>query len=104
MNKLDLRHHLTEGKFKETSFSLDGGESSEALCLDYDKGKWWVYYSERGLKTGPKAFESEDAACAHFLDAMRSDPATRIGYSSGFSLPPMTRPNGSKPPSIFDKA
>jgi hypothetical protein len=39
---------------------------------------WVTYYSERGLETGLRRFESEDAACRYFVDWVASDDTARI--------------------------
>ena len=39
---------------------------NEKLCLTEEEGKWKVYYSERGHKTGLKTFDTESEACEYF--------------------------------------
>lgn len=39
---------------------------NEKLCLTEEEGKWEVYYSERGHKTGLKTFDTESEACEYF--------------------------------------
>lgn len=86
MNKADLQRKLAEEKFNPRAYSLDEEQKDEALCLRIDDGKWVVYYSERGLQTGKESFEDESAACEFLLSEMRSDPTTKVGWTSGFSM------------------
>jgi hypothetical protein len=86
MNRDELKHILEREKFRPNTYSLAGGEPDEALCLSLEDGRWYVYYSERGMQTGKVGFDSESEACAYFLEKMRSDPTTKAGWSSGFSI------------------
>ncbi|MDU4860892.1 MAG: hypothetical protein E6356_10365 [Terrisporobacter othiniensis] len=72
MNKKELSAKLIKTKVPKDAYSLDGGLPNEMYCLDYliGKKKWQVYYSERGVKTGLKEFESEDEACNYFYDSL----------------------------------
>ena len=45
-------------------------ERDESSCLVYDKGIWFVYYSERNLKTNSKQTEDLEEACRFLLYAM----------------------------------
>ncbi len=92
MKKNELLETLTREDFTPSTYSLDGGEPDEAMCLCNEQGRWYVYYSERGLQTGKVGFDTEDAACDYFLKKMRSDPIARRGWTSGFPLPPFRRP------------
>jgi hypothetical protein len=51
-------------------YALDGGLPNEAYCLAKVDGKWEVYYSERGNKTGLKIFQKEEEACQYFYDSL----------------------------------
>lgn len=86
MNKEIIQKKLIEERLNPRSCSLEDEEKDEALCLRQEGGGWCVYYSERGLKTGEKCFARESSACECFLGEMRSDPATKIGWKSGFSM------------------
>ena len=46
------------------------GVPNEKLCI-VREGKWQVYYSERGNKSGLKVFETETEACEFFLRKMK---------------------------------
>lgn len=49
---------------------MTGGLPNENLCIVKD-GKWQVYYSERGNKSGLKIFETETEACEYFLHKIK---------------------------------
>lgn len=66
MTKSELRARLLAENISQDLYSLDGGLPGEKLCLSNTGNKWQVYYSERGLKTGLKEFDSEHDACDHF--------------------------------------
>lgn len=68
MKKNELERKLKSESIPEQFYSLKGGLPNEALCLNQENGKWEVYYSERGIKTGLKTFESEDDACDFFYE------------------------------------
>ena len=68
MTKKELAQKLIAKKIARDLYSLDGGFSNEAYCLNYDhnRNRWEVYYSERGQKTGLKSFNKEEEACEYF--------------------------------------
>ena len=55
------------------SYTLTGGHPSERYVIDQRGHGWVVYYSERGLETGLRTFQSEDLACRHFADLLWED-------------------------------
>lgn len=66
MNKKELQERLSLEKIPTNVYSLNGGLPSEKLCLGEVTGKWEVYYSERGDRTGLVTFDVETEACEHF--------------------------------------
>ena len=68
MKKQQLEQRLSNKNIPIHFYSLKGGLPNEALCLNENNGKWEVYYSERGIKTGLKTFQSEEDACDYFYD------------------------------------
>lgn len=70
MQNNSLKQKLLEMNVPNHLYSLDGGFPNEAICLNQSGNTWEVYYSERGIKTGLKLFESEESACDYFYDLM----------------------------------
>lgn len=70
MNKEKLRSTLLNKGISRSYYSLEGGLPNEKFCLDCENGKWIVYYSERGIRTGIRYFDSEDEGCDYLLHAI----------------------------------
>ena len=70
MKKENLRSILINKSISRSYYSLEGGLPNEKLCLDYENGKWIVYYSERGIRTGIRYFDDEEDACDYLLHAI----------------------------------
>lgn len=70
MKKEKLRSILINKGVSRSYYSLEGGLPNEKLCLNYEKEKWIVYYSERGIRTGIQYFDNEDDACDYVLHAI----------------------------------
>lgn len=66
MNKKELQERLSLEKIPADVYSLNGGFPNERLCLGEVAGKWEVYYSERGEKSGLMVFDKEIDACENF--------------------------------------
>jgi hypothetical protein len=78
MKLADLKAKLDAAGVLPEAYSLTGGLPSERYVLNQlAGGRWEVYYSERGLKSGLHSFEAEDAACKHLLDQILRDPLAR---------------------------
>ncbi|MEI7731570.1 MAG: hypothetical protein WCO56_18495 [Verrucomicrobiota bacterium] len=78
MNKFELKTKLEQAGICSAAFTLDGGLPNEQYVLNQEaKGKWEVYYSERGQKTGLRYFDSESDACQFFLEHVLHDPTTK---------------------------
>lgn len=68
MKLSELKEKLVQSGIPEHAYSLAGGLPNEAHCIEQGSdGKWWTYYSERGQRSGPKQFKTEDEACDHFF-------------------------------------
>jgi hypothetical protein len=83
MNRNDLRAALEKERINPRWYSIGGITEppiEEQCVLEEDKGKWLVYYLERGHKTSLRVFESEDEACRYFLDWIldTDDPHLRL--------------------------
>jgi hypothetical protein len=77
MNRDQLRRTLREEGIRDDAYDLTGGHYSETYTLSEANGRWFVYYSERGLESNKKEFSSETAACEYLLEQLRMDPTTR---------------------------
>ncbi|NLK78583.1 MAG: hypothetical protein GX284_12950 [Clostridiales bacterium] len=67
----ELEQELEQiGVPKDLYSIMIGGLPNEKLCI-VREGKWQVYYSERGNKSGLKVFETETEACEFFLRKMK---------------------------------
>ena len=75
MNRATLKDVLLQAGVPERQFSLEGDLPNDAICLDsLPRGKWVVYYSERGSRFDIVEFDSEGAACAHMLELLVPQP------------------------------
>ena len=68
LKKTELERKLITANIRPDMYSLNGGLPNEKFCLSEVNGRWEVYYSERGNKTGLKEFGNEDDACQYFYD------------------------------------
>jgi len=74
----ELEKKLKHEGIRADVYSLYGADYDERLVLSQiGNGKWQVYYSERGLKTGLKEYQNEDDACDAFLAILLNDPLTK---------------------------
>lgn len=77
MNRSELKKALDKAGISPKSYCLEGGWPSEEYCIEENYGKWSVYYSEHGQKTGEKLFYSESDACEYLYKLLLKDPTTR---------------------------
>jgi len=77
LNRQRLRELLHDEGIRDDSYDLEGGHLPERYTLGESNGRWFVYYSERGLETGKKEFGTEADACEYLLGKLRRDPTTR---------------------------
>jgi len=68
MKRRELKNLLIKENIPKTIYSLDGGLPNEKICLDFEKNKWIVYYSDRGVRTGLVEFAAEDDACDYVFN------------------------------------
>ncbi|MED3983847.1 hypothetical protein P4646_07205 [Peribacillus simplex] len=66
MKKLELEKLLIKDNVPKNLYSLNSGLPNEVLCLNKRDNILEVYYSERGLKSNLKKFDTEDDACEYF--------------------------------------
>jgi hypothetical protein len=75
-----LRQLLVEEDFRPDSYSLEGGDQDNTLCIEALRGGGWiVYYTERGSRFDMREFNEESAACEYFLHSMMRARGNRIG-------------------------
>lgn len=73
----DVARELRLRAIPTHTYCLIGGLPNEAYTIEFACGRWWTYYSERGLRSGLREFASESEACETFLrDVLRAFPDT----------------------------
>lgn len=70
MDKATLGQALIRDGIDPTAYSLEGGLPSECYVLEQRGHRWYVFYSERGQRTGEREFDTESAAGAHLYDVL----------------------------------
>ena len=95
MSKHELRETLRREGVRDDAYNLDGGYADETLTLDEANGHWFVYYCERGTRTGPTEFATEAEACVYLLNKLRKDPTAHdenLGKDGTLHKPPNPAP------------
>jgi hypothetical protein len=77
MTQQELRDALRELNVRPDAYCLDGETANEAYVLERQGTTWFVYYSERGKKTGEKQFPSEGDACQYMFQVVTHDSSTK---------------------------
>jgi len=77
MNQTDLVAALDYLDVDPRAYSLGEGARIEQYCLEDQRSRWCVFYSERGLRTDEHFFPSEEEACAWLFQIIERDPTTR---------------------------
>jgi hypothetical protein len=70
MNRDDLEKRLREKGIPQDAYVLSECFLNEVFCLSNKGDDWEVYYSERGIKTQLKKFDTESAACEYFYNQL----------------------------------
>lgn len=65
MNREELKKVFEKSSIPNSYYSLNGGLPSEAYCINQSDKGWEVYYSERGMKSCLKIFDTEEDACLY---------------------------------------
>ncbi len=78
VNRHDLAEILRNEGINPDTYALDGGHPDERYVIDAQPGGWHVFYSERGLESGRRDFDTEDEACRHLLLLLRNDPTAHF--------------------------
>jgi len=66
MRVTDVSEVLHNAEVDPTYYSV-GSERHEALCILAEGQTWHVFIGERGTRHEERTFDTEDAACSHFL-------------------------------------
>jgi hypothetical protein len=77
MTRKEFLEVVREAEIDPRSYWLDGGLPPERFVLSQDATGWHVYYSERGLRTGLRSFQSEGDALTYLCDELLDDPSAR---------------------------
>lgn len=70
MDKQQLMDILKKSHYPQDSYGIDEIKN-ESLCLVEEHGHWVIFYSEKGQRSDPEYYDSEDAACSEFLREYR---------------------------------
>ena len=71
LNRENLAKKLRIARVPDHMYNLNGkGQTDERFCLKKLDNQWQVYYSERGVKTTNKIFDSEKDACQYIYDQL----------------------------------
>ena len=71
MNKEELLQALRKESVREDAFDLNGGHLPETYTLSESYGRWFVYYSEKGLESGKEEFATQSQACEYLLNLLK---------------------------------
>ena len=74
MTKEELLQALRKEAIRDDAFDLAGGHLPERYTLSESYGRWFVYYSERGLESGKREFATQSEACEYILKLLKNDP------------------------------
>lgn len=75
----ELKLLLKQERISPATYSLVDEDKDEAYSIRYDaENGWYTFYSERGLQSNIKYFQTEDAACKHFLETVLRDPTVKM--------------------------
>jgi hypothetical protein len=80
VNREELQQVLEQEGVAPEAYTFTGGHPPETYVLSVSPGGWTVYYSERGLETGRRDFDTEDAACMSM--AMKKSSRVAMWMSS----------------------
>lgn len=78
MKTSELRAYLDARGIRRDAYFLLGSGASEAYCIEHGPKGWSVFYSERGLRSSERIYDSEDVACRELARQLESDPSCYI--------------------------
>jgi len=68
----ELKVIFESEKVPKDLYSLSGGLPNESYCITQVNERWEVYYSERGIKSSCKLFDTEADACLYLYDCVKN--------------------------------
>ena len=71
-----LTEYLKGRRFNPLTYSLLKDDNESYVLLE-ERGRWSVYYSERGHRVREKLFSSQADACEELLQRLENDPTTK---------------------------
>lgn len=71
MNVQELKIIFESEEIPKDMYSFKGGLPNESYCIMPVDGQWEVYYSERGIKSGSKLFDTEEDACLYLYNCVK---------------------------------
>ena len=75
----DLKAALDHAGVNPDAYSIETGYMEDSYVLTREPpGRWVIYFGERGSRWDLRLFESEEEACAHFLQWILKDVSTRL--------------------------
>ena len=79
MNRRTVRDLLDKEGIDRLAYDLDGRADDDTYVLESSGSGWTVFFSERGLRTTERRFDTEDEACGHLFMLLLCDRTTRRG-------------------------
>ena len=65
----ELNSYLKSKGVPEDSYSINE-VNDESLCIVEETKKWYIFYSERGLRTEEYCYQDEHLAILYFIDRL----------------------------------
>ncbi len=62
---------LEDENFDASVIAIGRNDVEDRLCVHTERGKWTVYFSERGSRLNRRYFDEESEACVFALDTLR---------------------------------
>lgn len=83
-----IQSRLERANIPQESYSLDGYKE-DALCVESEDGKWYIYEATRGRKGNLHSFVKEKDACNYFL--LRARQLKIVTKEDGIPLPTLVK-------------
>ena len=79
MNTKDLSAYFARKRVHPLAVRINKGDGVEQYCIHQDdKGRWLVYYAERGHRVGLRTFSHESTACNHLREMVDGDGGCKL--------------------------